>query len=58
MDKREAAYILDPATTRKALMPYAYDGARRIAVVEEACAIAAKELRNAAEIEDSRRERS
>jgi hypothetical protein len=36
------------------LRPYAYDGARRIAVVEEACTIAAKELRNAAEDEEDR----
>jgi hypothetical protein len=57
MTKREAADILDPKTTREALRPYAYDGVRRLAVVEEACAVAAKELRNAAEEEEREKSR-
>lgn len=45
MTKLEAADILDPETTVEALRPYAYDRKRRFAVVEDACAIAAKVLR-------------
>ena len=45
MTNQEAAYILDPETTRKALAPYALDCQARMAVVNEACAAAAKALR-------------
>ena len=45
MTNKEAAYILDPETTRQALAPYALDCKARMAVVNEACAVAAKALR-------------
>lgn len=45
MTNQEAAYILDPETTRQALAPYALDCQARMAVVNEACAVAAKALR-------------
>ena len=45
MTREEAAYILDPETTREALLPYALDGPMRLAVVEEACRVAVKALR-------------
>lgn len=45
MTKAEAARILDPETSREALLPYAYDGPRRLAVVEEACRMGAAALR-------------
>ena len=45
MDNKQAAYILDPVTTRQALAPYAYDPAHRIQVVEEACRVAVRALR-------------
>lgn len=46
MTNQEAAYILDPETTRQALAPYAMDCKMRMAVVNEACAVAAKALRD------------
>ena len=39
------ASILDPATSREALLPYALDGAYRLEIVNEACRIAAEALR-------------
>lgn len=45
MTKADAARILDPETSREALLPYAYDGPRRLAVVEEACRMGAEALR-------------
>ena len=45
MSKEQAANILDPETSREALRPYIYDPDRRLAVVEEACRVAAKVLR-------------
>lgn len=46
MTRKEAAYILDPKTTREALRPYDYENVEiRIKVVEEACRIAAEVLR-------------
>ena len=45
MDNKQAAYILDPVTTRQALASYAYDPAHRIQVVEEACRVAVRALR-------------
>ena len=45
MTNKEAADILDPKTSRKALMPYATDCQMRMAVVNEACTVAAKVLR-------------
>lgn len=45
LTKEQAANILDPETSREALRPYIYDPARRLAVVEEACRVAAKALR-------------
>lgn len=46
MTNQEAAYILDPETTRQALSPYAMDCQVRTAVFNEACAVAAKALRD------------
>lgn len=51
MTREEAAYILDPDTTREALAPYAYDPQRRVAVVEEACRLAADALRVRPEVD-------
>ena len=45
MTNQEAAYILDPETTRQALAPYSLDCQAKMAVVNEACAVAAKVLR-------------
>ena len=45
MKPEEAAYILDPETSREALRPYLYDPERRIKVVEEACRVAVAALR-------------
>lgn len=41
----EAADILDPQTTREALQKYGDDDAVILSVVNEACTIAANELR-------------
>lgn len=48
MTYKEAADILDPETSREALSPYALDCQMRMAVVNEACTIAAKVLRDTA----------
>lgn len=45
MDNKQAAYILDPVTSRQALASYAYDPAHQIQVVEEACRVAVRALR-------------
>lgn len=45
MTNEEAARILDPATSREALRPYALDCVARMAVVEEACRLGAAALR-------------
>lgn len=45
MTNEQAARILDPETSREALSPYAEDCRARLAVMEEACRIAAKALR-------------
>ena len=45
MDYKQAADILDPATSREALRPYDYDRHRKYQVVEDACRIAAQVLR-------------
>ena len=45
MTHEEAAYILDPETSREALRPYLYDPEHRIKVVEEACRVAVAALR-------------
>ena len=45
MTNEEAARILDPATSREALRPYALDCVARMAVVEEACRMGAAALR-------------
>lgn len=47
----EAIKILDPETSREALEPYRLDCALRLAVVEEACRLAVREL---AEVETLR----
>ena len=39
MTNEQAARILDPATRREALAPYAQDGQMRLAVTEEACRV-------------------
>lgn len=41
----DALKIIDPATTRLALEPYAYDPAQRVKVVEDACRLLVSELR-------------
>lgn len=41
----DALRIIDPATTREALAPYAYDPERRVKVVEDACRLLVDELR-------------
>jgi hypothetical protein len=46
MTNLEAADILDPATRGTALLPYATDCDKRKELVDEACALAAKVLRN------------
>lgn len=45
MTRDEAARILDPETSREALLPYAMDCQLKMAVVDEARRIAAGELR-------------
>lgn len=45
MTNEEAARILDPDTSTEALRPYALDCVMRMAVVEEACRMAANALR-------------
>lgn len=45
MTKEEAARILDPETSYEALLPYALDDQMRMAVITEACEVAARELR-------------
>jgi hypothetical protein len=56
MTTLEAADILDPATTRKALRPYAFDCDYRKAVVQKACTMGAKALREAAERSEDKNE--
>lgn len=48
MTYKEAADILDPETSREALAPYSLDCQMRLAVVNEACAVAARVLRDTA----------
>ena len=48
MTYKEAADILDPDTSREALAPYSLDCQMRLAVVNEACAVAARVLRDTA----------
>ena len=48
MTYKEAADILDPDTSREALAPYSMDCQMRLAVVNEACAVAARVLRDTA----------
>ncbi len=45
MTIKEAIRILDPETSKEALLPYAYDSHQRRKVVDEACRIAVDELR-------------
>ena len=45
MTTEEAIQILDPETSREALLPYAYDPDRRLRVVNQACRIACAALR-------------
>lgn len=45
MTIEEAIRILDPETSKEALLPYAYDNHQRRKVVDEACRVAADELR-------------
>ena len=45
MTREEAIQILDPETSRDALLPYTYDPKRRLKVVEEACRVACAALR-------------
>ena len=48
MTYKEAADILDSDTSREALAPYSLDCQMRLAVVNEACPVAARVLRNTA----------
>ena len=48
MTCKEAADILDPDTSGEALAPYSLDCPMRLAVTNEACAVAAKVLRDTA----------
>lgn len=48
MTYKEAADILDPETSREVLAPYSLDCQMRLAVVNEACAVAARALRDTA----------
>ena len=48
MTYKEAADILDPETSRESLAPYSLDCQMRLAVVNEACAVAARVLRDTA----------
>ena len=45
MTNQEAERILNPATSREALLPYALDCQHRIALLEEACRVACAALR-------------
>ena len=45
MTIEETIKILDPETSRAALLPYAYDPERRLHVVNDACAVAVASLR-------------
>lgn len=45
MTIKEAIRILDPESSKEALLPYAYDSHQRRKVVDEACRIAVDELR-------------
>ncbi len=48
MTKEQAARILDPETSREALLAYSADCMTRRAAVDEACTVAAKVLRETA----------
>ncbi len=45
MTIKEAIRILDPESSKEALLPYAYDSYQRRKVVDEACRVAVDELR-------------
>ena len=45
MTIKEAIRILDPESSKEALLPYAYDSHQRRKVVDEACRVAVDELR-------------
>ena len=45
LTREEAARILDPATRREALLPYALDGAYRLKLIREAGRMGAEALR-------------
>lgn len=45
MKLEEAIRILDPETSKEALLPYAYDNHQRRKVVDEACRVTVDELR-------------
>lgn len=47
MDYKQAADILDPATSREALLPYAYDPQYQQMLLRDACRLAAQMLRSA-----------
>lgn len=49
MTRDEAIRILDPETSRAALLPYAYDQPRRLAMVTEAMRMGAEALRGGAD---------
>ena len=49
MTYEEAARILDPETSREALLPYAYDPQYQQMLLRDACQLAAKVLRGAAD---------
>lgn len=45
MTNQEAERILNPATSREALLPYALDCQHRMALLDEACRVACASLR-------------
>lgn len=51
MTREEAIKILHPATSREALLPYAYDQPRRLAVITEAMRMGAEALREVPKFE-------
>ena len=52
MTYEEAARILDPETSREALLPYAYDQQYQQMLLRDACRLAAKVLRTKRETEN------
>lgn len=56
MTYEEAARILDPETSRDALLPYAYDQQYQQMLLRDACRLAVEVLRNISNIKDGKME--